>query len=126
MNDTRWTDVDFSQINISVLSDEDLLSLYRYAKSRTYKPASHLIRLLRMGIEFLKDGELQVMRSDAQQLLEIKRGEWTLDRVQREADDLFKLAQEAYVRSTLPEKPDMEKINALCVDVVKTAWKERA
>src|ERR1043165_9239253 len=40
------------------------------------KNAAHLIRLLRMGIEFLVEGELHVARADAENLLEIKRGEW--------------------------------------------------
>lgn len=41
------------------------------------KNAAHLIRLLRMGIEFLQSGELLVDRSghDAGELLAIKRGE---------------------------------------------------
>lgn len=89
------------------------------------KNAAHLIRLLRMGIEFLKDGELNVLRQDAQQLLEIKRGEWTLDQVKAESDRLFKLCDDVYVVSTLPKGPDMDKVNALCVEVVETAWKGR-
>ena len=66
------------------------------------KAASHLIRLLRMGIEFLTDGELQVTRHvDGPQLLEIKRGEWTLDQVKAEADRLFKLSEKTYIKSKL-------------------------
>ncbi len=85
------------------------------------KNASHLIRLLRMGIEFLRDGQLYVQRYDAAQLLEIKRGEWSLVHVQNEADRLFKLAEEVYLSCDLPEKPDHEKINVLATDVVVTA-----
>ncbi len=39
------------------------------------KNAAHLIRLLRMGIEFLTEGTLYVERADAAELLSIKRGE---------------------------------------------------
>jgi uncharacterized protein len=81
------------------------------------KNAAHLIRLLRMGIEFLVEGELHVERADAEQLLEIKRGEWPLDRVKAEAERLFKLAEEAYVRSSLPTKPDLEKAERLCMEI---------
>ncbi len=70
------------------------------------KNAGHLIRLLRMGIEFLSTGELKVEREDATELIEIKRGEWSIDRVNAEADRLFRLADEALVRSQLPPKPD--------------------
>lgn len=82
------------------------------------KNAAHLIRLLRMSIEFLTDGVLYVERHDAQQLLQIKRGEWTLEHVKREADRLFKLADEAYIKSTLPIKINTEAINQLCIDMI--------
>lgn len=82
------------------------------------KNAAHLIRLLRMGIEFLVEGELHVERQDADQLLEIKRGEWSLDRVKEEAERLFRLAEEAYVRSSLPPKPDAGKAEELCMEIV--------
>lgn len=88
------------------------------------KNAAHLIRLLRMGIEFLRDGELYVLRHDAPQLLDIKRGEWSLTEVKAESDRLFKVVEETYLNSKLPAKPDKDKVNSLCVDIVETAWKE--
>jgi hypothetical protein len=81
------------------------------------KNAAHLIRLLRMGIEYLTEGKLYVKRQDATQLLEIKKGEWTLEQVQEESDRLFKLAEEAYIRSNLPNEPDIDKINNLCINI---------
>lgn len=83
------------------------------------KNAAHLIRLLRMGIEFLTDGRLYVQRQDAPQLLEIKRGEWSLDQVKRLSDNLFERAEEAFVHSTLPVGPDRERILDLCIRVVR-------
>lgn len=82
------------------------------------KNAAHLIRLLRMGTEFLIEGELHVLREDASQLLEIKRGEWTLERVLEEADRGFKIAEEAYLRSTLPKNVDREAVNCLCMEIL--------
>jgi hypothetical protein len=82
------------------------------------KNAAHLIRLLRMGVEFLVEGELHVARADAENLLEIKRGEWTIDRVKEEAERLFKLAEEAYIRSSLPVKPDTTRAEALCQGII--------
>ncbi len=89
------------------------------------KNASHLIRILRMGIEFLAEGCLNVRRHDAEELKEIKTGKWSLGQVKREADRLFKLAEEAYVRSDLPADVDVDAINALCIEVAKQAWRER-
>jgi len=82
------------------------------------KNASHLIRLLRMGIEFLTEGKLYVEREDAPQLLQIKNGEWELDRIKNEADHLFKMAQDAYTRSTLPDEPDYQKAEQLLMSII--------
>jgi len=79
------------------------------------KNATHLIRLLRMGIEFLTEGRLYPTRPDAAQLKEIKRGEWSLEKVKKEADELFRQANEAYIRSPLPMSVDKDKVNDLCV-----------
>lgn len=83
------------------------------------KNAGHLIRLLRMGIEFLNHGRLLVKRKDAEELLSIKKGEWSLNQVEKEANILFKKAEQAYIKSKLPDKPNYDKINALCVDILK-------
>lgn len=83
------------------------------------KNAAHLIRLLRMGIEYLGDGVLRVFREDACELKDIKSGKWELERVQKEADRLFTLAQEAFVRSTLPAFPDKAKAEQLLIDILK-------
>lgn len=83
------------------------------------KNAAHLIRLLKMAIEFLRDGRLHVHRHDAQQLLEIKRGKWKLKRVKAEADRLFKQAEDAYLASKLPDKPDNSEINRICIGIIR-------
>lgn len=89
------------------------------------KNAAHLIRLLRMGIEFMNEGELHVERQDAPQLLEIKTGQWTLEQIQVEADRLFKRAEDAYDRTTLPTHPDVEGINRLCTDIIRGYFEGR-
>lgn len=91
------------------------------------KNAAHLIRLLRMACEFLKTGELLVDRGslDATELLDIKHGEWSLQQVEQEAARLFRRAEDAFDRCTLPQTQDDEAINELCVNVVGTALTER-
>lgn len=86
------------------------------------KNASHLIRLLRMGVEVMVTGELQVERPDNNLLLEIKRGEWSLEKVITEADRLFKLMDEALVRSTIQNKVDEDYVNKLCEDITKSFY----
>lgn len=79
------------------------------------KNASHLIRLLRMGIEFMESGVLQVRRADAAELLAIKQGQWSLERIQEEADRLFDKAEQVIETSPLAEEPDHARANQLLV-----------
>lgn len=86
------------------------------------KNAAHLIRLLRMGIEALRTGVLHVARHDAPELLEIKRGLWTLERVHEEAVHLFRRAEAAFDACTLPNEPDRDAINTLLVSIVSNEY----
>lgn len=88
------------------------------------KNASHLIRILRMGIEFLREGELHVYRHDAPQLVEIKTGKWELGKVQEEANFLFKRAQTAYDECGFPVRPDNDKVNELAVKILRENFAE--
>ncbi len=84
------------------------------------KAASHLIRLLYMGIEFLTEGRLYVDRGgrDAALLLSIKDGDYTLKWIQELAEHLFDNADRAYIASPLPAKPDRVAIERLMCKVL--------
>lgn len=92
------------------------------------KNAAHCIRILRMGIEFLNEGELYVDRGakgDAPQLLSIKRGEWTLEQVKEEASRLFRRAEEAYDSCTLPYVVDTQRVDGLVTEIVRGYIQDR-
>jgi predicted nucleotidyltransferase len=76
------------------------------------KHALHLVRLLRMGIEILETGKVIVLRPDAQELLAIKRGEYTKDQILRMAASLEERLNEAYDHTHLPDEPNTPKIEA--------------
>jgi predicted nucleotidyltransferase len=82
------------------------------------KNAAHCIRLLKMGMEFLMTGQLNVARDDAPMLLEIKTGKWSLEQVKTEAKRLFNLADEAYIRSTIPNEPDVKGIEKIVMGIL--------
>lgn len=82
------------------------------------KNASHLIRLLRMSIEFMQIGNMIVKRPDADELIDIKTGKWTLEQVKQLADELFIKAKEARDASTLPDEPDRKCAEKLLVELV--------
>lgn len=82
------------------------------------KNAAHLIRLLRMGAEFIETGNLQVCRTtDAEELKVIKRGGWSLDQVKTEAARLFTGVELARARSPLKAEPDAKAAGALLIEL---------
>jgi hypothetical protein len=85
------------------------------------KHGAHAVRLLRMGVEFLYTGSFNVDRRgiDAEELKDIKRGLWPLERVQAESERLFSEAEVALYSSRLPERPDREKAEALLVSTLR-------
>lgn len=82
------------------------------------KNASHLIRILKMGIEFMATGQLNVMREDNIYLVDIKKGLFTLKYIQDEANRLFQVAETALANSKLPDKVDQKKAEALLVKIL--------
>lgn len=87
------------------------------------KNATHLIRLLRMGGEYLRTGAMRVRRTaDAEELKSIKQGKWKLAEVQALAQREFEAIDKAMDTSILPEAVDEERINALCYEVAREAY----
>lgn len=82
------------------------------------KNAAHLIRLLRMGTEFLATGTLKVFRTDADEIKDIKRGLWPIEKVQQEAEELFIVAKELKTTSPLPDHADKDRAEQWLVQVI--------
>ena len=82
--------------------------------------ASHLIRLLIMGTEFLNTGEFTVYREhDRDFLLSIKLGEYSMEQIQRMADKYFIDIKVAKAGSKLPKEPDYSKANELLISIMQ-------
>ena len=90
------------------------------------KNAAHLIRLLRMGIEFMTNGTLQVYRStDANELIDIKKGNWSLDHVIQTAEEGFALAKLAKDFTKLPDHPNETEVeNWLVTTLIDSCYNE--
>jgi len=84
------------------------------------KNAAHLIRLLKMGIEYLATGQLNVMREDNTYLVDIKNGKYSLEYIQKEAERLFQLAEMSLVNSKLQDVVDRKKAEGLLVDILSS------
>ncbi len=79
------------------------------------KNAAHLIRLLRMCVEFFQTGEMLVKRPDREELLAIKRGMWSLGDIKDLAAELFNKARAAKDASDMPMEPDFSGAEKLLV-----------
>lgn len=77
------------------------------------KHASHLVRLMRMGYEILTEGKVIVKRPDRGELLAIKQGAWSYDKVMEYADEMQRKLDEAYKVTKLPKQVDFKKVNDL-------------
>lgn len=85
------------------------------------KHGMHLIRLLRMGAEIVETGTLKVRRDDRDELLSIRGGAWSYERLMEAADALHQRTQAAVDGSPLPPAPDEAALDALCADLVGRA-----
>jgi len=83
------------------------------------KHAMHLVRLLRMGVEILSEGKVEVLRSDREELLKIRRGEWEYDRLVEYAENLEGQLDELYEKSPLRKAPDIKKIDKLLIEITE-------
>lgn len=86
------------------------------------KHAMHLIRLLHSGIHALRTGEILIdVGEHREELLRIKQGEMTFDQVMQHALALDKQFQAEFERTSLPEQPDFEGVNAFLVKARRSA-----
>ncbi len=83
------------------------------------KHAQHLVRMLRMGVEILRDGEVRVRRPDAEDLRAIRAGAWGYDELVERAERLGEEVREAACASALPAEPDEARLDALCREIVE-------
>ena len=88
------------------------------------KHAMHLVRLLRIGYEALTEHEVMVKRPDAQELLAIRRGEWTYDKIVEYAEGMQEKVMSAYETTSLPRSVDINYAADLLIELQDMAWKK--
>ena len=81
------------------------------------KHATHLIRLCRMCVEILRDGQVLVYRPDREELRQILRGEWPYEKVLDEAKKCEAEAAALYDKSPLRNSADHKGISKLYKEI---------
>jgi uncharacterized protein len=85
------------------------------------KHGMHLIRLLRMGVEILRDGEVRVRRPDAAELAAIRDGELGYDELLEQANALELAMRVALETTSLPREVDDAALDELLFELVTAA-----
>lgn len=87
------------------------------------KHASHLIRLLSMGIEILNEGKFQVKRTwDRDMLMKIRNGGFSYEGIMEQVEKLENLLEQAHKNSSLPESPPREHIDSVLIEILEEAY----
>ncbi len=86
------------------------------------KHAAHLVRLLRMGYEILTEGKVVVNRPDREELLAIRNGAWSYEKLIEYAEEMQKKIDESYKTSSLPRSVDYDDLNKLYHRLYSMYW----
>lgn len=86
------------------------------------KHGMHLVRLMKMCREIITTGKVNVRRPDAEELLSIRYGAWTYEKLIEWSDQQEKELNELYKTcKVIPHMPDSIKLDALCTEIVMEA-----
>lgn len=83
---------------------------------------SHVLRLLSEGLQALVEGRIELPLPDNNLIRDIKLGKYTLEEVLKLCEEKEKYIEEAYIRSTLQNSPDVNKINELQKNLMLEFW----
>lgn len=87
-----------------------------------WKHVMHLLRLLISGIQVLRDGSVPVRVDEHRdKLLTVKRGEMPWDETEQWRLKLHSEFDRAFGETTLPERPDYDRANALLIKARRSA-----
>lgn len=89
----------------------------KHGKNYDSKNMMHTFRLLDMAEEILNEGKVYVRRSNREELLKIRNGEWQYDELIEMANKKMEIVEKAYKNSKLQEEPNTEKIESLLIGI---------
>lgn len=87
------------------------------------KHAMHLVRLMRIGEEALVDHVYNVKREDAKELLDIRNGKWSYEKIIDYAEEKDEYIRgKLYKETTLRKLPDLEGISKVIIEIQNMFW----
>ncbi|MEC3905990.1 nucleotidyltransferase domain-containing protein [Tamlana sp. 2201CG12-4] len=98
-------------------NEERYKTTVSHSKNYDSKNMMHTFRLLHMAKEIAAENIINVRRSDRAFLLDIKKGKFEYDELVSWAEERKLELEELYATSNLPERPDLNKINNLLIEI---------
>ncbi|WP_300662213.1 nucleotidyltransferase domain-containing protein [Fluviicola sp.] len=92
-------------------------STVSHGKNYDAKNMMHTFRLLNMAEEIAREGVLHVKRPDRDFLMSIREGRFEYEELLKQAEDQVLKIEELFEKSTLPQEPDLEKLEELLFQV---------
>jgi predicted nucleotidyltransferase len=83
------------------------------------KHAYHCVRLTRMCQEILEGKGVLVKRPDAKELLAIRNGAWSYEKLLEETEKIDKKCGELYQTTKLPHEPNFNYLNDRCMEMIE-------
>lgn len=96
-----------------------LESILKYGYDVKY--AYHIVRLVDECEQLLTTGDLDLQRA-SELMKTVRRGEWTREQVVAHFERQLPILEAAYAKTSLPERPDMEKLKALLLECLETHY----
>ncbi|WP_223607239.1 nucleotidyltransferase domain-containing protein [Chryseobacterium sp. OSA05B] len=81
------------------------------------KNMMHTIRLLQSCEHIFKTNSLQIRVDNREELLDIKAGNWSYEKVMQKAEDLIESIEHEHSVSTLPASPDIKKTEKILIEI---------
>jgi len=81
------------------------------------KNLMHTLRLLEMAGEIAREGILRTRRPNREYLLQVRAGEFEYDELVDRAEGLLSEVQAEFERSSLPNEPDRDAVEALLIEI---------
>ncbi len=100
-------------------NDERYKSNVSHSKNYDAKNMMHTFRLLHMAKEIAEHGRINVRRADRDFLLGVKNAEFEYEELVEKAEKLRTELEVIYEKSSLMERPDLDNVNNLLVNIRK-------
>ncbi len=98
-------------------NEERYKTTVSHGKNYDSKNMMHTFRLLHVAKEIASESTINVKRSDRVFLLNIKKGNFEYDELVSWAEERKLELEELYATSNLPERPDLNRINNLLIEI---------